>query len=262
MNSGDSDHSDFRATPQSEVSSNLPETEQEQTTLFFSETQIDEVVAVIEDKSNPPKKRLDAILFLIDMFQGEYFDLLTKIIEDDDEHPDVRSAAALSMGKIGGDRALKVVLKHTQSKDLTLKNYSLQALGMLKREEGIEPLIEALKDEDNIVFASAAEALGKIGKPVVPHLMELLESGAEDARCVAAWQLGELRYVEAIPALIKIIPNDDNTDLVALCIWALGEIGYGTPEVIDVLEWGKKHESPDVHERARSAALKIARHVN
>ena len=50
--------------------------------------------------------------------------------------------------------------------------------------------------------------------------------------------------------------------MLALCIWALGEIGFGPQEVLEVLNWAKQQENPAISERAGRAIKKIARHVN
>lgn len=223
---------------------------------------IDQAVNIAREKSQPPKTRLDAILYIIDQFDSKFFPLLEEIVNDETEHPEVRSAAALALGKIGGDRALETLLNHTHTSDPTLKNNTMHALAMLGREECIPPLIEALKDKNNVIFATAAEALGKFGRPVIPYLIDLLEAGADDARCIAAWQLGELRYMDAVPALTRRVKEERNPDVTALSIWALGEIGYGPTEVVSTLEWAAHHENPAIHLRASRALKKISRHVN
>ncbi len=219
-------------------------------------------IQIAKEKAEPTKNRLNAILFIINQYKPKLLSVFEEMLTDASEDPDVRSASALALGKIGGDRALELLLNYANSDDLTVKNYSLQALGMIGREEAVPILLDALKHQNNDVFASAAEALGQIGKPVVPHLIRLLDQGADDARCVAAWQLGSLRYPDAIPALIKVIHENDNPEVQALSIWALGEIGFGNEPVIDVLQWAKKQEDPALHQRANMALKKIARHVN
>jgi HEAT repeat protein len=219
---------------------------------------------LIRQKDQPPTARLDAIRFIIDQFETKFFPILEGVLNDDSEHPDVRSAAALALGKIGGDEALSTLISHAHSSDVTVKNYTIQALGILGREEGIPLLLEALGDTNNTIFASAAEALGEIGKPAVPHLIALLENTGvkDDVRCIAAWQLGQLKYSEPIPTLVKAIKAYPNPEIQALCIWALGEIGVHTADVIDVLHWAKQQENQAISDRAKMAFHKIARHLN
>ena len=196
-------------------------------------TPIETAINIVRQKDYPPSSRMNAILFMLEKFEPQCLPVLEEILNNPEEEADVRSAAALALGKVGGDRALDLLKDMANSEDPTLKNYSLQALGMTGREETVPILLNALGDQDNAVFASAAEALGRIGKPVVPHLIKLLNtSQAEDARCIAAWQLGTLRYTEAVPTLLEVIRTDKNTEVIALAIWALGEIGFGPPEVL------------------------------
>jgi HEAT repeat protein len=219
---------------------------------------------IVRQKDYPLSSRLNAILYMVEKFAPDCIPLLEEILADVAEEPDIRSAAALSLGKLGGDRALALLQRLAAAQeDDTLKNYALQALGLLGREEGIPVLLDALKTQDNTIFYSAAEALGRIGKPVVPHLIRLLSQGsAEDARCIAAWQLGVLRYGEAIPALVTVVREAENPDLVALSIWALGEIGVDSAEVTEALAQARTHENPAISRRAVMAQRKIARHIN
>lgn len=219
---------------------------------------------IVRQKEYPVSSRLNAILYIVEKFSQDSLPLLEELLNDPDEEADIRSAAALALGKIGGERPFMLLQNlATQTESDTLKNYAIQALGILGKEESIPILLEALKESDNTIFYSAAEALGRIGKPVVPHLIRLLDkTQAEDARCIAAWQLGVLRYGEAIPALIAIVSEDQNPDLIALSLWALGEIGIASDEVTATLKQARLNENPAINKRAAMALKKIARHIN
>ncbi len=227
-----------------------------------------EAIDILMEKSHSPKRRMDAIVALTENFNPEYFCVFEEVFQDTSDHPDVRSALALTFGKLGtymesdDNPCLNVLLHFAKDESVTVRNYIVQALGILAREEAIPVLIKALEDDDNVVFHSAADALGRIGRAVVPHLIQLLKEGADDARCIAAWKLGELRYIEAIPDLLQVLESDDNNELKALSVWALGEIGRDSPEVLSVLNELKSHEDPELHERAKLAMKKIARHSN
>ncbi len=226
-------------------------------------TPLETAINIVRQKDYPPSSRMNALLYMMEKFEPQCLPVLEEILTDPAEEPDVRSAAALALGKVGGDRALELLQKMAKSDDETIKNYSVQALGMTGREETVPILLNALKDQNNNVFASAAEALGRIGKPVVPHLINLLEaSDAEDARCIAAWQLGTLRYTEAVPTLVKVVKDEKNPEVLALAIWALGEIGFGNEEIMGLLKQARSHEDPAINKRAEMAIKKITRHVN
>jgi HEAT repeat protein len=226
-------------------------------------TPLETAINIVRQKEYATVSRLNAILYMVEKFEPSCLPVLEEILNDPQEEADVRSAAALALGKVGGERAMDVLKQMVQNEPPPVKTYSLQALGLLGRAEVVPVLLDALKDEDNDVFASAAEALGLIGKPVVPHLIELLnQSSAQDARCIAAWQLGTLRYAEAVPPLVQVIRTDKNTEVVALSIWALGEIGLADTEILDTLQWAKSQEDPAINQRAEMAIKKITRHVN
>lgn len=230
--------------------------------MGFTTIVLEDALRILQEKNQTPDIRLDAILYIVDNFEQDCLPIFEDILSDDTEHPDVRSAVALSLGKIGGDHSMEVLTRFVSIDDITVRNYIVQALGMLGREEAAPILINALKDKNNTIFASAAEALGKLGKPVVPYLIDLLQQGADDARCVAAWQLGELRYTDAVPALLSVIRENSNIEISALAIWALGEIGFGPKDVMETLNWAKAQAEPDIRLRAELAIKKIARHGN
>jgi HEAT repeat protein len=223
---------------------------------------IDDAIHILKEKSHSPQARLDALLVIVDKFQAEYFPLFEEILQDTEEVPDIRSGVALALGKISGERPFEILKSYCQDDNPIIRNYVIQALGMTHLVAAAPLLIEALRDKSNTVFASASQALGELGPPVAPYLIELLTSGAEDARCVAAWQLGELQSEESVPALVQAIRREENVSVIALCIWALGEIGLGSEEVLQILTQARKQPEPDVRLRAETAIKKIVRYAN
>jgi HEAT repeat protein len=148
--------------------------------------------------------------------------------------------------------------------DAPLRQYALEALVATQQPEVLPWLIEALADEDNAVFGAAAQGLGQFSTQAVPVLCELLSNpnAAPDARCVAAWQLGEVAGHEAVPVLVAQLRAANPTDVLALCLWALGEIGHHSPEVLAVLQWGKQQADPEIRLRAEAALKKVVRAFN
>ena len=73
-------------------------------------------------------------------------------------------------------------------------------------EPAVEPLIQALKDEDSFVREGAAEALGKIGdKRAVEPLINALKDEDRDVREAAAEALGEIGDKRAVEPLIHVL---------------------------------------------------------
>lgn len=223
---------------------------------------IEEALEILKEKTQASNTRLEALLLIVEQFDPKYFPLFEEILKDPDEDPDVRSSIALALGKLSGDHPFEILKSYTQDADKMVRNYVVQALGMTHLEAALPLVLEALKDKDNTVFASASEAIAQFGDMATPYLIELLSSGGEDARCVAAWQLGELKASEAVHPLVETIRSDKSVSVLALCIWALGEIGFGSDEVFEILSEAKKEPEPDVRLRAEIAMKKIARHRN
>jgi HEAT repeat protein len=220
---------------------------------------------IINKNEYPLSSRLNAILYMVEKFQEEALPFLETILATPSYELDLRGAAALAMGRIGGQQSFDTLsaLAQTQDDIPALKNYAIQGLGLLGDEAVIPILLQALKNPDNTIFYSAAESLGKLGQVALPHLMDLLQNQPkEDIRCVAAWQLGTLKYAEAIPALLKEVQDSQNPELVALCVWALGEIGIQDVNVVAALKEARSSLNPAISERAGRALKKIARHVN
>ena len=84
------------------------------------------------------------------------------------------------------------------------------ALGLaIKPEESaIQPLVDALSDEDSMVSNLAVNALVKIGNKAVPDLIEVVKSAPQSARIHALRALAEIRDHRAIPVMMKVMEED------------------------------------------------------
>lgn len=229
---------------------------------FPEHAKLDTAIHILKEKSQTSSARLDALLLIVHKFETEYFPLFEEILQDREEDPDVRSAVALALGKIAGERPFQILKSYYSDNNPTVRNYVIQALGMTHQEAAAPLLINALQDQNNTIFASATNALRELGTKAEPYLIDLLSSGAEDARCVAAWQLGELQSEHSVPKLVETIRREQNVSVIALCIWALGEIGMRSDEVLQILTEASTKSEPDVRLRAETAIKKIVRHCN
>ncbi|MBT8496007.1 MAG: HEAT repeat domain-containing protein [Deltaproteobacteria bacterium] len=112
-----------------------------------------------------------------------------------DLRPDVRAAAAVSLGELGGDDA-------------------------------VDALISCLDDGNSEVRQVAAVALGTIGdNKAVPALIKALASDAPDLRFQAVTSLAEVDSDAAREPLLAILDRDDDAEVIAAAAIALGAIG-------------------------------------
>src|SRR5690242_20598564 len=105
--------------------------------MLDNETPLETAIHIVRQKAYPPPSRLNAILYMVEKFEPQCLPIFEEMLYDSTEHPDVRSAAALALGKVGGDRALEVLKEMARAEDTTVKIYTVQALGILGREEAV-----------------------------------------------------------------------------------------------------------------------------
>jgi len=92
------------------------------------------------------------------------------------------------------------------------------ALGLAIKpdDSAVQPLVQALSDEDGMVSSLAVNALVKIGNAAVPSLIEVVKrspelvegSASQSARIHALRALAEIRDHRAIPVMMKVMEED------------------------------------------------------
>jgi HEAT repeat protein len=226
--------------------------------------------------NNAAEDRMAALLAIVEHYSPDDYNRLVKVLTDTNEDKQLRSSVAIAFGKLINNYTVQSLLQEREGDIIALlsdlsktdeepliRAYCVTALGMTGKNEAIKPVIAALSDEDLKVFHNAAEALPKFNRAIIPHLIEQLNDGENDAKCVAAWKLGEMGYAEGIEPLLKTVAAKGiDEEVLALAIWALGEIGYRKPEVVEALQQAITHPLPQIHERAQLALKKVARNAN
>jgi len=155
---------------------------------------------------------------------------LIKVLNSDDEY--VRQEAAEALGKIGDARAVDPLIKMMLSDETQAvsalgeigepaveplikvleggNSDAAWALGEIGDTRAVEPLINALEDDERTVRHSAAYALGKIrDRRAVEPLIKALEDENSKVRRWAAYALGKIRDRRAVEALIKTLGDED-----------------------------------------------------
>ena len=94
-----------------------------------------------------------------------------------------------------GEPAVPALIKalQDQSNPFTRRWEAAKALGVIKDERAVEPLIKAMSDENEVVRRVTAEALGRLGdKRAIPVLKEALKDKSWRVRRNAAESLEKL----------------------------------------------------------------------
>jgi HEAT repeat protein len=106
---------------------------------------------------------------------------------------------------------------------LTRENISI-VLGEIRDRRAVQPLLEALQDEEQFLMTSAASLI-QIGDPAaVEPLIELLSNKNEQIRLYASYALGGLRDRRAITPLVQAL-KDSSSSIRGIAAHALGQIG-------------------------------------
>ncbi|HKX27882.1 MAG TPA: HEAT repeat domain-containing protein, partial [Blastocatellia bacterium] len=141
------------------------------------------------------------------------------------EDRDVRLSAAAALGKIGGERAVAMLIEALRDQNFYVCWRAADALAKIGGEQAISSLIEALQDSDREVRRIAAEALGKIsGERAIAPLMVALRDSDREVRRIAAEALGKLGAEPAVAPLIETL-QDQNLYVCWSAADALGKIG-------------------------------------
>ena len=145
-------------------------------------------------------------------------------------------------------------------------------------ENDLPALIAALGDADEGVRLNAAYALGRIGAPAVPALVETWqqasEAGSENESSqnatfalsgIGGWSSPQLSWLQthatyalsaiggpAVPALVETL-DSDNESIRASAAYALGDIGNAAQEAVPPLTQALRDESSWVRRHATEA---------
>ena len=88
---------------------------------------------------------------------------LIRILEHGQD-PVNRSATALALGFVGGDRSIQALITSLETDVPMVAMEAAAALGRLGKSEAIEPLCEAIRNADANVRANACTALGRFSE--------------------------------------------------------------------------------------------------
>jgi len=137
--------------------------------------------------------------------------VISSIWLNEKQDQNFRAVAALALGNLGGEDAIRSLSKAYHSNNDSIRFKSLQGLEMTGDTKALETVIEGLNDKDKYVRTNAIHALGILGNEShVPIIIDILNKTDDDfikIGCIEA--LGNLGGNEAIDILNKY-KNDPN----------------------------------------------------
>lgn len=148
-----------------------------------------------------------------------------------DSKVEVQAAAAGALGSIESKKAIPLLAKLIQSKDLTLCEAAIHALGRYKDPEATDSLIAALQDKNWRVRFDIVYSFMDMGDTrAVDPLIPLLGDENYKVRQGAANVLGKLGDRKAVEPLLKALETEREEEVRNSEVQALGILGG--PEAI------------------------------
>ena len=146
---------------------------------------------------------------------------------------ELHGAAATALSYIADPNAVPLLIAQAQTDRGPTRHEVVRALGASLRNKpdpAARKALRALADDANVKVAVAAIGGLAAGQQLddAPTLRILVEKAAADRRRAAAWALGEMHDVAAIPTLSDVLSVKDDR-LVGDAAWALGEIAVSQP---------------------------------
>ena len=99
-----------------------------------------------------------------------------------DSNKDRRRTAVMKLGMVGGDQAVRTLIRLVDNhhEDLIVRGRAALMLGKLKDDRAVPHLIRALQAPGFLTPFHAAQALGKIGDPRAVDALRSLAAGSRD----------------------------------------------------------------------------------
>ncbi len=146
--------------------------------------------------------RREAAITLGEMGDERCVEPLAAALRDGDWQ--VREVAIEGIGQIGSP-AVEVLLKLLR--DWDVRKSAIMALGKIRDERVLEPLMQQLRNDE--FMEDATDALVHLGEPALPGLIKALKDKEELVRKQAVIALGRIKSPEAIDPLIEMLQNKD-----------------------------------------------------
>lgn len=196
---------------------------------------------------------------------------LVRLLNDPDRDITTKEAAAIALGKIGTDEAIKVLKDRAEKHKDDTRICAIKALSYIQRNDVVELLTKLLENPDEGTKLYVIEALGKIKAHAAIDSI-ITQLNLPDSNFVnplyaiaikeeAVKALGEIGTGKAVLALSEIIahpnPSPLEKKLKKIAVEKLGDIRISLPKSNQLLLSLLRNSDNDLKQRAATALGKI-----
>ncbi len=156
----------------------------------------------------------------------------------DDKIPEIKIAAARSLGVQGDERSEEALIMRLNKNPSEFQKQVILALGKIGGKKTVDVLIRKLEDKNPEIRRYTAESLGRLGDiQAEGPLLKCLEDKIPAVRNAAAYSLGILKAEKAVDTLLEML-NEEDSELRITAVYALGSIGNrrSVEALLEVLE--------------------------
>ncbi len=132
-------------------------------------------------------------------------DELIELLNDKDDFVVEDVMGELELRK---EEALNPLIDALSHRKKGVRLHAATLLGAIGDPKAIPALIDTLKDNNKLVRREASTALSRMGQPAVDPLIETLADEDWRVRGAAAWALGNIGDEKAIPELEKLLDDE------------------------------------------------------
>ncbi|MEE9200991.1 MAG: HEAT repeat domain-containing protein, partial [Candidatus Brocadiales bacterium] len=175
-----------------------------------------------------PPVRYDVARALGEIGDATVVGVMIRVMDDGAVDWRIKGACAGALGEIGDPSAVtelgELLMENTGQPFSVWTRYraawALSSMG----EDSLMVLLEALRDDEELIRRKSAWALIRIGPPAIPALVRALRDPYARVRERAALAMGWIGDSKAIPSLVRSI-YDENFKVRQAVVWAIGHIG-------------------------------------
>jgi len=211
---------------------------------------LESLIQALQDKE--PLVRSDAVHALMKINDKRAIDPVIQALKDENDM--VRRSAVLALGVIGGIEAIEHIIQALRN-DSAVRDNAIAILNDFRDSRAVEPIIQALSDDDKNVRYSAARALGDFED--IRALKPLIQALNDDEYLVRRGVLYGLWKIKDSRAVEPLIRTLQDVDPVARC-WAAFSLGeFGDARAVEPLTRVLMDEDHRVRKRAAKSLQQL-----
>lgn len=164
------------------------------------------------------ENRLEATIVLSEVRTERATQLLIETLNDHPQHPEIRAAAAWSLGELGAGEALPVLVRSFAALEMPIKIEAARALAKLARNQ-VERVIDAFPQATQDQRPGVAWALSKSANFKLSQLLPTLAD--EDARQWVTYIVGTQDREKMLPEIELLAARDPQVYFAVTVLWKI-----------------------------------------